>query len=408
LSYKYNIAVIGAGASGMMASIFALQNGHSITIFEKNSKVGKKILASGNGRCNITNKNPKLENYHSSNIEIAQKILDRFSTKDTQKFFFDIGLPLVEGEKQNRLYPMSLQATSVADLLYRRLIELGANILLDTAIVKIIHKDKFTLFADSSKKYSFDKVIISAGSKAQSKLGGSLDGYRFADYFGHKIEETNPSLVQLVSNSPYLKHISGVRFVGSARLFVDNKNIANSTGDILFTKYGLSGSSILEISRGASVATQKSNQIRVELDLIPDISDDRLMDMLAKRIISLKSKTVFALLEGFTNKKLINMILKETKISSNKISESLQKNELGRLGYVFKHLSFDIIDTKGYDFCEVSTGGVSLKDVEPKSMESKLCKGVYFCGEVLDVDGDCGGFNLQWAWSSGYVAGISV
>jgi predicted Rossmann fold flavoprotein len=381
---KHNIAVIGGGASSMIASIIASQNGHNITIFEKNNKLGKKILATGNGRCNITNNNPILENYHSQNINIVQNILDKFTLQDTIKFFESIGLLICEGEKSNRLYPMSFQASSVVELLEKKLQDLKVNIKLSSHITKISYtNDKYNLTVNDTLEYSFDKIIIATGSQAHPKLGGCKDGYIFAKQFKHNIITTSPTLVQLISDFKYLNQLAGVKFNGTASLFINKQKITQSTGDILFTKYGLSGSSILEISREVDINLKKNNFVEVQLDLLPSFSKSKLDTLLSNNIQ----------LNGILNKKLSSFLIDTSQNNQKKIINTI------------KNMKLTITNTKGFDFAEVSTGGVDTLQINQNTLESTIQKNLYFCGEVLDVDGDCGGFNLQWAWSSGYIAG---
>ncbi len=381
-----NIAIIGGGASGLIAAIIAASNGHRVTIFEKNNRLGKKILATGNGRCNITNKNIKLENFHSQNTSFVKQVLDQYTLKDTLKFFKSIGLLTTEAEKTNRLYPMSLQATSVVDLLEDKAKNLKVQIKLSSHITRIEYDDSFTLTINNSLAMDFNKVIIATGALAQSKLGGCKDGFDFARQFKHNIIPTSPTLVQLVSDFKYLEQLSGVKFNGTATLYINKEKITHSTGDILFTKYGLSGSSILEISREVAIALNSKSFVEVHLDLMPQFTKSELKKLLASGIK----------LKGILNQKLTNFLLDITQSNNNKIINSI------------KCLKLTITNTKGFDFSEVCAGGVDTISIDYKTMQSLRQKDLYFCGEVLDVDGDCGGFNLQWAWSSGFVAGNSV
>lgn len=392
-----SIAIIGGGASGLIAAIYAAKNGHKVTLFEKNNKLGKKILATGNGRCNITNKIIDISNFHSKNITFVQDVLNKFPLEDTLKFFESIGLLVVEGEKKNRLYPMSLQATSVVDLLEHQINQLGIMVKTNSHITLIQNaNNQFLLTVNDQFEYNFDKVIIATGALAQSKLGGCDDGFKFAINFKHNLISTSPTLVQLVSKSNYLQQISGVKINGTVKLFVNKQQIIQSTGDILFAKYGLSGSTILEISREVAIELQKNSFVEVSLDLMPQYSKNELKVLLEKRYNQFQEKNLNELLEGILNKKLISMIVEQSKNDINKVSTTL------------KNLTFNITDTKGFDSSEVCAGGIDTLDISSNTMESLKQKGLYFCGEVLDVDGDCGGFNLQWAWSSGYLAGSSV
>jgi predicted Rossmann fold flavoprotein len=392
-----NIAIIGGGASGMIASIFAAQNHHNITIFEKNNRLGKKILATGNGRCNITNKKIEIKKFHSNNMDPVKYILDQFKLDQTLEFFESIGLLTVEGEKKNRLYPMSLQAQSVSDLLEKRIKkEKNIQIELNSHIKSISYKDNKFQIQNENESYIFDKIILATGGLAQKKLGGCDDGFNFAKQFGHSIIPTTATLVQLKSPSRQLQGISGVKFQGTARLYIENNEVTKSTGDILFTNYGLSGSTILEISREVEIAKSKNQNIHVTLDMFPQMSKQELRKFLETRSKILNTKYLHDILEGIINKKLIDYIIGEA------------QNQFDRLPVTLKNLYFPISETQGFDKAEVCAGGVSTSEVDMNTLESLKQKNLYLCGEVLDVDGDCGGFNLQWAWSSGYVVGSNI
>jgi predicted Rossmann fold flavoprotein len=381
-----NIAIIGGGASGLIAGIISASKGHKVTIFEKNNKLGKKLLATGNGRCNITNQNIKLSNFHSQNIDFVSKILNQFSLNDTLEFFKSIGLLTISLQKSNRLYPMSLQSSSVVSLLELKLKMLKVQIKLSSHITNIQYDDIFTLTINNSLEYDYDKVIIATGLLAQPKLGGSKDGLDFAVQFKHNIIPTSPTLVQLVSDFQYLNQLSGVKFYGKSSLFINKQKITESKGDILFTKYGLSGSAILEISREVSIQLHKNSFIEVHLDLLPQFTKNQLEKLLQNGIK----------LNGILNQKLANFLL------------TTYKNDISKIINKIKNLKLKITNTKGFEFAEVCAGGVDLKEINSKTMQSLKQKDLYFCGEVLDVDGDCGGFNLQWAWSSGFLAGDSI
>jgi predicted Rossmann fold flavoprotein len=383
---KKNIAIIGAGASGLIAGITASLNGHNVTIYEKNNKIGKKILATGNGRCNITNSNIKIENFHSNNINLVENILNNFNLKDTLNFFKSIGLLTVEGEKSNRLYPMSLQASSVVSLLEEKAKSLNIQIKLSSHITKVSYNNIFTLIINNNLEYNYDNIILATGSLAQPKLGGCKDGINIAKQFKHNIIPISASLVQLVSDSNILQEISGVKFIGKATLLINKEKVTSAIGDILFTKYGLSGSAILEISREVAIELQKKNLVEVSIDLFPNFTKLQLQNILNDDIN----------LKGIINQKLIPYILR------------LSQNNYSKIPNIVKNLNFNIVNTKGFDFCEVVAGGVDMDSIDSNTMQSLKREGLYFCGEVLDVDGDCGGFNLQWAWSSGYLAGNSI
>ena len=387
---KYNIAIIGAGASGLLASIFLTKKNHTVTIFEKNNKVGKKLLATGNGRCNVTNENISLNNFYShSDIQQINPILENFNYKKCKNFFNNIGVEFVNNEI-GRVYPMSQNSSSIVDSLEYEALNNGVKIELNSKIEDISYDEQYYII--NGKKY--DKLIIATGSTAMPKLGCDKSGYNFAKQFHHSTIDPFASLVQLVSDNKNLEMISGVKVDG----VVENKQ-----GDILFTKYGLSGSAILDISRDISYKLQHQKSVKVTVDILPTFSKNKLVDMLLQRAKTLASRDIYVWLDGIVNKKLSRYIIIESKIPENiKFAKFLNRKDILKIVHTIKNLEFNITDTKGFETCEVCAGGVILDDINLHTMESKLQKNLYFIGEVLDVDGDCGGYNLHFAWASGY------
>lgn len=387
---KYNIAIIGAGASGLLASIFLTKKNHTVTIFEKNNKVGKKLLATGNGRCNVTNENISLNNFYShSDIQQINPILENFNYKKCKNFFNNIGVEFVNNEI-GRVYPMSQNSSSIVDSLEYEALNNGVKIELNSKIEDISYDEQYYII--NGKKY--DKLIIATGSTAMPKLGGDKSGYNFAKQFHHSTIDPFASLVQLVSDNKNLEMISGVKVDG----VVENKQ-----GDILFTKYGLSGSAILDISRDISYKLQHQKSVKVTVDILPTFSKNKLVDILLQRAKTLASRDIYVWLDGIVNKKLSRYIIIASKIPENiKSAKFLNRKDILKIVHTIKNLEFNITDTKGFETCEVCAGGVILDDINLHTMESKLQKNLYFIGEVLDVDGDCGGYNLHFAWASGY------
>ena len=387
-----NIAIVGAGASGLFASILLAQKSHKVTIFEKNNKIGKKLLATGNGRCNITNSDIKLSNFHSnSNIKQIKSLIEDFDYKKIKDLFSSYGIEFTRGFK-NRIYPMSQSALSVVDALEYIALNSGVTIKLNNHInnIKVVD-NKITINNNSNK---FDKIIISTGSLAMPKLGGCDDGYNFAKQFNHTIEPIFASLVQLVASNKDLDKISGVKIEGK---------VLNTSGDILFTKYGLSGTAILDISRNISKHLQKNKHITLNIDVLPQYSKEQLTKLLKTRVTSLANKDILLFLDGLIIKKLSKYIMAKTNIINNKKTiKFLNINDISIIVNIIKELPFDIIDTKGFETAEVTAGGINIDEINLNDMSSKKQKNIYFIGEVLDIDGDCGGFNLYFAWSSAY------
>ncbi|NPA60087.1 MAG: aminoacetone oxidase family FAD-binding enzyme [Epsilonproteobacteria bacterium] len=393
---KKNIAIIGAGAAGLAAAISAKKDCTTVTIYERSNKVGKKVLASGNGHCNITNSNISIENYHGKYPSFAN-IATKF---DSKLYFNSLGLELKYGKK-TRMYPMSDQASIVVDILLFKCEKLGIKVVKDKEI-KSIKKVK-NLFLLNADIYC-DKVIIATGSSAMPHLGGTTLGYDLASSLGHKIEKPFASLVQLITDDEHFIKASGVKIESNLTLYIQNQEKMDTKGDILFTNYGVSGSGILDLSRSVSLALLRKKDVYIKIDLLPDLSLEKLKKLLQKRVsLNLPISLWFG---GILNKKLLLPILRHANIPQNR--KTLNTKDINSIAYTLKNLKLTIKDTKGYKKAEVMAGGIDTSQINPKNMESKLIKGLYFCGEVLDIDGDCGGYNLHWAWASGSCAGESA
>ncbi len=397
LTSNTKIAIIGAGASGLITSILLARNNFNVTIYEKNNKVGKKLLATGNGRCNITNTTISLNNFYSnSDTKLLKDIIHTFNFQKCKQFFNNIGIEFTEGEN-GRIYPMSQTSSSIVNSLEFTAIEAAVKINLDCDIQNIDYKNnKFIL----NGNLIYDKLIIATGSLAMPKLGGNDSGHNFAKQFNHTIVKPFPSLVQLVSSNKNLDMISGVKIQGA---------IGNKIGDILFTKYGISGSTVLDISREISYKLQNTKEIIISIDTIPNISKDKLTETLLNRVKILGNKDIYSWLDGIINKKLSRYILDNSNISSSiKYAKFLNRKDILKIVHTIKNLKFTIIDTKGFESSEVSAGGIDLAQIDLTTMESKKQKNLFFTGEVIDVDGDCGGYNLHWAWASGYICANGI
>ncbi len=398
------VAIIGGGASGLIASISAAKAGFSVDLFEKNAKVGRKILATGNGRCNITNEQISVDNYYCKDRSFLDKILKVFGVKEVKDIFSSFGLEITKGAK-GRLYPMSLQSSSVVDLLLYQAQKAKVNIYLNCEIKSIISIDGvFKIYSDEIDK-DFDFVIIATGSVAMPSLGSSDSGYKFAQKLGHKINRPFASLVQLISKESLVTTANGVKIDANLEVFVQNQFKKKVRGDLLFTNYGLSGSAILDISRVASFALSQNLDVVIKIDLLPSLSHSQLKSLLLNRLELTETIPLEYWLNGIIHKKLIKTVLAESKLKHN---EKINRKSINKLVYTIKNLVVKIVDTRGIKSCEVIAGGVDTFEINPKTMESKLVKNLFFCGEVLDVDGDCGGYNLHFAWASGYIAGRNL
>lgn len=401
----HDLIVIGGGASGLSAAITAKDFGLDVAIIESTDRIGKKILTTGNGRCNISNNTISypFSSYHSENTGFFSNVLSAINVDDTKSFFLSLGLPIVELQN-GKMYPKSLQASSVVDLLKLALED--RNIPLYTNCkVKDIHKQnifKISTSNEDNNLFTCNKLILACGGKSAIKTGSDGSGYILAKSLGHSIIETIPGIVQLKLDNSYLKSISGVKFDGYATLLVNDQPIRKEFGEILFTDYGISGPPILQISGYASKALSKMSKVEILVDMMPEKSIDEIEDFFEGHFAVFGHRPIIDSLIGIVNKRLIPTILKESGIKNLHSScYDLQWDEKKRLINILKNWKFKCIGTNGFNQAQVTIGGVNTKEVNETTLESKLVKNLYFCGEILDVDGDCGGFNLQWAWSSG-------
>jgi len=394
-----DLIVVGGGAAGLIAAIISARTGEKVILLEQNTKIGKKILASGNGKCNIDNKYIQANRFHGQNTDFIEKVLEGYGFEVVDKFFTSIGLELIEG-KEGKMFPMSLQASSVVELLEYEAQKLGVQILCDYTVTSLDKKaDIFTVETSQGSKTA-KKLLLSSGSLAAPQLGGSNSGYAFATKMGHTLTPRHPSLVQLCSEETWVKECAGVKVFGLAQLYANGEYITEKKGDLLFTSYGISGLAILDLSREVSTRLAQFDYCELNLDLMPELSKEKITNLLSNRINSSSEKPIALWLNGVINKKLIPAILAQSKCKV-KIEKELNRKEIGKLVYAIKNLKLSINDTKGFKGAEVATGGVNTSEVNPKTMESKLVPNLYFAGEILDVDGDRGGFNFHFAWVSG-------
>ncbi|MCF6173894.1 MAG: NAD(P)/FAD-dependent oxidoreductase [Campylobacteraceae bacterium] len=398
-----SVAIVGAGASGLIAAIVAARAGKKVEIYEKNSKIGKKILATGNGRCNITNQTIKTSNYHGLNPKFVNIAIDRFNSLVCKKFFAELGLELDEVQN-GRLYPKSLQSSSVTELLGYECERVGVQILLNQEVQSITKKNKKFVLLSENQKIHVTSVLIATGGLAMPTLGASDSGYRFAKNFGHTIVPTFASLVQLETKEDF-KSISGVKLQGRIEVYEDKNHASFGSGDILFTNYGISGSAILDVSRVVNKTLQNSTEVNVKLDLLSEYSKEQLKNELLKRAKKSNGKSVSLWLNGFINSKLATFLSKDLRVQN---ADDLKTKDIINLVYKLKNFKVTVTGSRGFKSAEVTAGGVKTDEINPNTMESKLQKNLYFSGEVLDIDADCGGYNLHWAWASGYSAGIAL
>jgi predicted Rossmann fold flavoprotein len=398
-----DMIVVGAGAAGLVAAITSARAGQKILLAEQNTKIGKKILVSGNGKCNIDNKYITSHRFHGQNPNFIDEVLKGHNFEVVEKFFTSIGLELIEGE-EGKIFPMSLQASSVVEMLEYEAKRAGVQILCDCSVTSLSKEgDTFTVETSQGTKCS-KKLLLASGSAAAPQLGGSNSGYAFATKMGHSLIPRHPSLVQLCSEEKWVKECAGVKVAGIVQLYANGEYITEKKGDLLFTNYGISGLAVLDLSREVSTRLANYDYCEFNLDLMPELSKEKLTNLLLGRIEEESEKPIEIWLHGIIHKKLISVILEQSKCKV-KQEKNLNRKEVSKLVYTIKNLKLSINDTKGFKGAEVATGGVNTTEIDPQTMESKLIPDLYFAGEILDVDGDRGGFNFHFAWVSGIRAG---
>ena len=395
------IGIIGAGASGMAAALAAAENPDvQVILMERQARVGKKLSATGNGRCNLTNLHALEGGYHGDEVSFAEPALKAFDVEKTLEWFSEMGLYTV-AEESGRVYPYSDQANSVVDVLRFALEKPNIRLLTGCEVTKVKKADGGFRVESAEEAFHVDKLIVACGGLAGSKLGGGMFGYRFLRGFGHKCTKLRPTLVQLKSSWSGCASLKGVRANCHAAIYHNGDLHSQSIGEIQLTEQGVSGPVIFEISRDAC---QGTGEWTCRLDFLPDLTVEQIYEMICKR----KNMALNAedLLTGILHTRLGKVLVQNAGISGYVPIGQLEDEELRAVSHVVKHFEVALTEPLGMDAAQVTAGGILTGEFDPNTMESKLVPGLYACGEVLDIDGDCGGYNLQWAWSSGRMAGL--
>lgn len=405
----YDVVIVGAGASGLMAAIAAAGSNKSVLVIEQNSKAGKKILATGNGKCNFTNLHQAPECYRSDDNTFAMKVLSNFDTGKTLKFFENLGI--FPKERNGYIYPFSEQASSVVSVLLMECERLNVKVIYNEKVKSVIKPD-FTLVTsgpdNTEAVYYGKKLIIATGGCASPKLGSDGSGYDLARAFGHTIIKPLPALVSLKSPDKFCRTVSGVRTQAKVTAYAAKGLVSVEEGEIIFTDYGISGIPVMQLSRFVSKALDRGEKVFLILDFFKEHTEDELKHILLARCSNNPDKTLEQMMIGLFNNKLNYVILKEAKLNPELPCRKASGQDILKLADKIKNFRIRIEATNSFDFAQVTSGGVSTYEIDPSTMESKKKKNLYFAGEVVDVDGTCGGYNLQWAWSSGYTAGINA
>ncbi len=404
---KKRVIIIGGGAAGSMAALAAAGSGAEVQILEQNEMIGRKILSTGNGRCNFTNRFQDPSCYRSENAGFPWEVIGKFPEPETTAFFEKLGI--CPKDKNGYLYPWSEQASAVREALEAALELAKIRIHTGVRVFGIVpKKNGFQVsFSKDGKKgmISGDAVILATGSKAAAKLGSDGSGYDLAKMLGHKLVPVVPALVQLRCREKLYRQVAGVRTHGKVTVFIDGKETTSDTGELQLTDYGISGIPVFQVSRYAARGLYEKREVLAELDFMPDITDEAFLHMLEARKQMLNGLTMEQYFNGLFHKKLASALLKRIGISGTMPVQELDGENLEKLCRICKHFRTYIDKTNPFEQAQICAGGVDTREIDPDTMESKLVNGLYFAGEILDVDGICGGYNLQWAWTSGFLAG---
>lgn len=403
---KFHLAIIGGGAAGSMAAISAASKNKSVILLERNDKIGKKILATGNGRCNLTNINAAADRYHGASPEFINSVLRKFDQRKTMSFFESLGIILKE-EDNGRIFPRNNQASTIRDTLEYEIKRKNVCIKTNSLVRKIEKNIDWQILLENGQEIRAEKLIITTGGKAACQFGSSGDGYYWAEKLGHKINTTYPALVPIETEEKWVKDVQGTKVEGKVSVSLSNKIIGHKQEDILFTHFGLSGPAVMAQAR-LMAAKIGSDSLKIHLDLFPEISNKDLNEKIKKIFETSGAKFVKNCLGGAIPVNLAVVILRNISINPEKKVATISKVDREKIVVNLKNIELTPKKLLSFKEAQVTSGGVCADEINPETMESKIVPGLYFAGEIIDVDGDSGGFNLQWAWSSGHLAGISA
>lgn len=396
------VAIIGGGASGLLAALSAAEAGAHVTIYEKQARLGRKLAATGNGRCNLSNTALDAEHYHGGSRSFLLPAFRALDASDTLAYFRELGL-LTVTEPDGRVYPLSDTAGSVVDVLRFAVAAAGVEERLGCAIAQVRRQGSgFLLTTEAGESRHYDRLIVACGGAAGAKLGGCRDGYRLLEAMGHTTTPLRPALVQLRTEGDLCRSLKGVRAEASVTVLRNGSIAAQTDGEVQFTDYGLSGPAVFEISREALAEPHTE----LSLDLLRGVSLEELTRLLRRRVQSRPLLRADDLFTGMIHNRIGRTLLKYVGVSAQTALPDLTDHELSRLSAAAKEFRLTVRGDMGFEQAQVTAGGVRTGEFDPETLQSRICPGLFACGEVLDVDGDCGGYNLQWAWSSGRLAGL--
>ena len=398
-----DVIVVGGGASGLVAAIVAARRGKSVLLIEKKEKLGKKILATGNGKCNYSNTYYDETVYRTDTPAIITPILGQFPVEETISFFRELGIE--PKEKNGYLYPGSMQAASIVEVLTIELKRLGVEVHLEETITGIEKTGLTYKVVTNQASYQAKAVILATGGKAGSKLGSDGSGYQLAKKLGHSIVPVTEALVALRSPLKLFKQIAGIRMNAKVSIMINGKESVSEIGELQITDYGISGIPVFQVSRYATKALSQGKKVEAIVDLLPEYTKEECLKLLLERKTVRPEKTAQEFLIGLFPYKLAALLIKEAGMKDFVVMDRIDRNQLKVLVELIKNFRVPISGANGFEQAQVCAGGVDASEVNHTTLESHKAKGVYLTGELLDVEGTCGGYNLQWAWSTGYVAG---
>ncbi|MEE0794843.1 MAG: NAD(P)/FAD-dependent oxidoreductase [Oscillospiraceae bacterium] len=396
-------AVIGAGASGMTAALTAVRLGHEVTLYERQARVGRKLMATGNGRCNLTNTGAGPSNYHGEAPDFVRPALEAFPSEAALDFFRGLGL-LAREEWGGRVYPLSNSANSVVDVLRQALDAAGVELIAGDRVRELRRAGSgYSVTTESGDKRSFDAVVVACGGLAGEKLGGGRDGYELLKALGHTRTALRPALVQITTEPMYPRSLKGIKADCALRVLSRGGLLASSCGELLFTETGVSGPAAFDVSRAVSEAGDA--KMELEIDFLRDYTAAEVLAHLQNRVKTAPELPASELLTGSVHNRLGRMLIKYADVEAAAPLSALSERELRTVAAACKRFELPVRGTEGFANAQVTAGGIRTSEFDPRTLESRLCPRLFACGEVLDIDGDCGGYNLQWAWSSGVLAG---